>query len=59
MTATLGNPMDLSNPNSQGNYQQPNTANPKDQSALGVATYPVGRDELNLTQPLPPFTQPG
>ena len=52
------NPQGLNGPNATAPYQQPNTANPADKTSLGVANYPVGRDELNLTQPIPKCTQP-
>lgn len=52
---SLQNPMNLTAV-SPTNYVQPNTAAPAVNA--NVASYPVGANVLNLTWPIPAYTQP-
>jgi hypothetical protein len=52
---TLLNPMDLSGPPT--NYVQPSTAAPAADPT--IADFPVGANMLDLTWPIPSYTQPG
>jgi hypothetical protein len=55
MTATLLNPMGLSGPPT--NYVQPSTAGPAADST--IADFSLGANMLDLTWPIPAYTQPG
>lgn len=52
---SLANPMNISGPNKDPNYIQPNTTS---NSNPNVANFPVGYNVLNLTWPLPVYVQP-
>ena len=52
---SLNNPMDIQG--APSNYIQPSTSAPTANGA--IASYPVGADELSLTQPIPVYQQPG
>jgi len=53
---SLLNPMGLTGPNATTPYQQPGTAAPSANPL--VASYPVGANVMNLTWPIPVYTQP-
>jgi hypothetical protein len=53
------NPMGINGPNGAGNYVQPNQAIGAGAANPNIADYPVGANVMDLTWPLPPYTQPG
>lgn len=50
------NPMGIAGPGWTPNSIQPNTGNPAVNA--NVASYAVGADPMNLTWPIPTYTQP-
>lgn len=54
---SLQNPIDITGPTSPAPYQQPDYRVPTTNSA--VASYAVGANVLNISQPVAAYVQPG